>query len=228
MVTWVRSPRTARRTTSARTLVAAASAAPYTSWISSDPSNAKQLPTWNFAGDGRPHSLNLNPLGFAPGLAEGTRAYMGQGRSWPFADAQDGLVITDVSDYQLRRPNPQIRIISTLFYPDQGTGESMIPVKIKGHPYIISPRRGRRRGRRGRLAGACARGVSAFGYPQIIDVADELQPEDHLQTQAASDRPGELRGAARRDAAGYSRNRAGDQFAGHFGDDQLQWRSMRR
>jgi hypothetical protein len=142
-----------------------------------DPSNAKELPTWNFAGDGRPHSLNLNFPGFAPGLGEGTRAYMGQGRSWPFADALDGLVITDVSDYQLRLPNPQIRIISTLFYPDQGTGESMIPVKIKGHPYIISvDEAGAASGSDG-WAGACARGVGAFGYPQIIDVADELHPK---------------------------------------------------
>jgi hypothetical protein len=141
-----------------------------------DPSNAKQLPTWNFPGDGRPHSLDLNPPGFAPGLAEGTRAYMGQGRSWPFSDAQNGLVITDVSDYQFRRPNPQIRIISTLFYPDQGTAESMIPVKIKGHPYIISVDEAGAAGGSNGWAGACARGAPAFGYPQIIDVADETNP----------------------------------------------------
>ena len=144
----------------------------------SDPSNAKQLPTWNFTGNGRPHSLNVNPQGFAPGLAEGTRAYMNQGRSWPFADAPDGLVITDVSDYQSRLDNPQIRIISTLFYPDQGTGESMIPVKINGHPYIVSVDE----------AGAASAwmvgrsrvpepAVGAFGYPQIIDVADETHPK---------------------------------------------------
>lgn len=143
----------------------------------SDPSNAKPLPTWNFAGDGRPHSLNLNREGFAPGLAGGTRAYMGQGRSWPFADARDGLVITDVSDYQLRRPNPQIRIISTLFYYDQGTGESMIPVKINGHPYIVSvDEAGAASSNLKGWAGACSRRVSAFGYPNIIDVADETNP----------------------------------------------------
>ncbi len=143
----------------------------------SDPANAKQLPTWNFAGDGRPHSLNVNPQGFAPGLAEGTRAYMNQGRSWPFADAQDGLVITDVSDYQSRLPNPQIRIISTLFYPDQGTGESMIPVKINGHPYIVSVDEAGAASASDGWPGACTRGFGAFGYPQIIDVADETNPK---------------------------------------------------
>jgi len=143
----------------------------------SDPANAKQLPTWNFLGNGRPHSLNLNPQGFAPGLAEGTRAYMNQGRSWPFSDGQDGLVITDVSDYQLRLPNPQIRIISTLFYPDQGTGESMIPVKINGHPYIVSVDEAGAASASDGWPGACARGFGAFGYPQIIDVADETKPK---------------------------------------------------
>jgi len=143
----------------------------------SDPAHAKQLPTWNFPGNGRPHSLNVNPQGFAPGLAEGTRAYMNQGRSWPFADAQDGLVITDVSDYQLRLPNPQIRIISTLFYPDQGTGESMSPVKINGHPYIVSVDEAGAASASDGWPGACARGFGAFGYPQIIDVADETNPK---------------------------------------------------
>jgi LVIVD repeat-containing protein len=144
----------------------------------SDPSNARQLPTWNFSGDGRPHSLNLNPQGFPPGLEGGTRAYMGQGRSWPFSDARDGLVITDVSDYQLRRPNPQIRIVSTLFYYDQGTAESMIPVKINGHPYLVSvDEAGAASSTFKGWAGACSRRVSAFGYPQIIDVADETNPK---------------------------------------------------
>jgi LVIVD repeat len=143
----------------------------------SDPANAKELPTWNFGGNGRPHSLNVNPQGFAPGLAEGTRAYMNQGRSWPFADAQDGLVITDVSDYQSRLPNPQIRIISTLFYPDQGTGESAIPVKINGHPYIVSVDEAGAASASDGWPGACARGFGAFGYPQIIDVVDETHPK---------------------------------------------------
>ena len=142
----------------------------------SDPSNAKQLFTWNFTGNGRPHSLNVNPQGFA-GLAVGTRAYMNQGRSWPFADAQDGLVITDVSDYQNRLPNPQIRIVSTLFYQDQGTGESMIPVKINGHPYLIGVDEAGAASGAGGWPVACQRGMGAFGFPQIIDVADEMHPK---------------------------------------------------
>ena len=147
-----------------------------------DPSNAKQLPTWNFSGDGRPHSLDLNPQGFAPGLAGGTLLFAGQPGEFGAAPTDssfgpDGLVITDVSDYQLRRPNPQIRVISTLFYPDQGTSESMIPVKINGHPYLISTDEAGGAGGLKGWFGACSRRVSAFGFPQIIDIADETNPK---------------------------------------------------
>jgi hypothetical protein len=142
-----------------------------------DPSNTKQLPTWNFVGDGRPHSLNLNWDGFLPGVPEGTLMFVGQGRSWPFTDGGDGLVIEDVSDYQFRRSNPQIRIVSKLFFPDQGTSESMIPVHINGHPYIISTDEAGGAGGVDGWAGACARGGGPFGYPQIIDVADVKNPK---------------------------------------------------
>ena len=49
----------------------------------------------------------------------------------------------------------------------------MYPVTIKGHPYIISSDEA---GGVGGWAAACARGASAFGYPQIIDVGDETKP----------------------------------------------------
>jgi hypothetical protein len=86
-------------------------------------------------------------------------------------------VIEDISDYQFRRPNPQARIISTLFWADSGGGESMIPVKIKGHPYLITTDEAGGAGGADGWAGACARGASPFGYPQIIDVADEMHPK---------------------------------------------------
>jgi len=147
-----------------------------------NPSKPVELPPWQYAGDGRPHGLNLNPGGFEPGVPEGTRVYAGQPGSFGAAPTDsgfgpDGLVIEDVSDYQFRRPNPQIRIISKLFWTDQGGAEFMIPVKIKGHPYIISTDESGGAGGAGGWAAACARGASPFGYPQIIDVGDETNPE---------------------------------------------------
>ena len=145
----------------------------------SDPSHPRELPPWQFQGDGRPHGLELNPAGFEPGVAEGTRVYAGQqgvAAGTGTLVGPDGLVIEDVSDYQFRHPNPQIRIISKLFWTDQGIAESMIPVKIKSHPYLISTDEGGGVAGPGGLAGACARGQALWGYPQIIDVGDETHP----------------------------------------------------
>ena len=145
-----------------------------------DPSHPVMLPPWQFLGDGRPHGLELNPQGFEPGVPEGTRLYAGQpgefGNPIGCDVGPDGLVIEDVSDYQFRRPDPQIRIISKLFWTDQGEAEAMIPVKIKGHPYIISTDEAGGAGSFDGWAAACTRGQSAFGYPQIIDVGDETNP----------------------------------------------------
>jgi len=143
----------------------------------SDPAHPLALPPWQFVGDGQPHSLDLIPDGFLPGVPGGTLAFVGQSGNFPFTARADGLVVLDVSDYQFRLPNPQIRIVSKLFWPDQGGAESMIPVKIKGHPYIISTDESGGAGGAGGWVAACARGASAFGYPQIIDVADVTNPK---------------------------------------------------
>jgi hypothetical protein len=131
-----------------------------------DPSNPVMLPPAQFGDIGRLHAQESNPKGFARGVPEGTRVYGGQ------SGTPDGLVIMDVSDYQFRRPNPELRIISTLFWDGSGA-EPMVPVKIKGHPYIVSSDESTPVGG---LA-ACARGASAFGYPRIIDVGDETNPK---------------------------------------------------
>jgi len=126
--------------------------------------------------------MNFNPEGFVPGLAAGMRMYAGQPGEWGMditnsSYGPDGLVIEDISDYQLRRPNPQVRIISKLLWWDQGQSESMIPVKINGHPYLISTDEAGGAGGLKGWFGACSRKVSAFGFPQIIDVADETNPK---------------------------------------------------
>src|SRR5215470_10546110 len=153
-----------------------------------DPSNLVELNPFQYTANGQPHGLELNPAGFAPGLAEGTRVYAGQPGS--AGDGPDGLVIEDVSDYQFRLPNPQIRIISKLFWTDQGEAEPMIPVTIHGHPghpYLISTDEGGGAEGPGGLAGACARGQALFGYPQIIDVSDETNPQiiAHLRLEVS-------------------------------------------
>jgi len=138
-----------------------------------DPYNAKWLLNWTFNGDGRPHDLSTN--------ASGTRMYAGQPGNFgaPITDSSfgpDGLVILDMSDVQARRPNPQIRIISRLFWDDQGQVEQMLPFFSKGRSYLISTDESGGQAGVGGLPAACARGASAYGYSNVIDITDEANP----------------------------------------------------
>jgi hypothetical protein len=142
----------------------------------SDPSNPMSLTPWQYVGNGRPHSLTLNSSSFLAGVPEGTLAFVGQNVQFPYATGGDGLVVEDVSDYQNRVPSPQIKIISTLF-SQLGGAESMIQVKINGHPYIITTDEAGGAGGAGGWAAACTRGASPFGFPQIIDIADVTNPK---------------------------------------------------
>ena len=138
----------------------------------SDASNPKQLPTWQFLGDGRPHDVNLN--------AAGTRLYAGQPGLFGNTGSSigpNGLVILDVSDYQFRRPNPQIQVISRLFWEDGGQAEQMLPFTINGRPHIISTDESGGQGGVGGFPAACARGAPPFGFAQIIDISDEKNPK---------------------------------------------------
>jgi hypothetical protein len=138
-----------------------------------DPYNAKWLLNWTFNGDGRPHDLSTNK--------DGTRMYAGQPGNFGAAAnnssfGPDGLVILDVSDVQYRLDNPQIRIVSKLFWDDQGQAEEMLPFSSHGRSYIISTDESGGQGGVGGLAAACARGASPYGYSNIIDITDETHP----------------------------------------------------
>ena len=138
-----------------------------------DPYNAKWLLNWTFNGDGRPHDLSTNKAG--------TRLYAGQPGTFGAAPnnssfGPDGLVILDVSDIQFRRPDPQIRIVSRLFWNDQGQVEQMLPFFSHGRSYLISTDESGGQGGVGGLAAACARGASPYGYSNVIDITDETNP----------------------------------------------------
>jgi len=138
-----------------------------------DPYNARWLLNWTFTGDGRPHDLSTN--------GDGTRMYSGQPGNFGVAPTNssfgpDGLVILDVSDIQYRLPNPQIRIVSRLFWNDQGQAEQMLPFFSRGRSYLISTDESGGQAGAGGLAAACARGASAYGYSNVIDITDETRP----------------------------------------------------
>jgi hypothetical protein len=148
----------------------------------SDPSNPVHLLNWQFPGSatagevaGIPHDTSFNK--------DGTRLYSPQpgrhdGHGVWAAGRPNGLVISDVSDIQFRRPNPQIRVISTLFWEDGGTAQSTLPVTIKGRPHLIfaDEAAGPSGPEGGRLT-ACAVGLPPSGFARIIDISDEKNPK---------------------------------------------------
>lgn len=91
----------------------------------------------------------------------------------------NGLVIVDTTDIQRRRPNPQIEVISSLFWPDGSTGQMTQPVKIDGKPYLIFTDELGSGGAtmQPAYANACGRGLPPFAFARIIDISNERKPE---------------------------------------------------
>jgi len=92
---------------------------------------------------------------------DGNRVYMAADRRTG-SNSTSGLVILDTSEIQARRPNPQVRVVSTLTWALVSTPQIAIPVTIGGHPYVVE-------------MDEFADG-DGVGAGRIIDVADETAP----------------------------------------------------
>jgi hypothetical protein len=92
--------------------------------------------------------------------------------------ANNGLLIYDLSDIQSRKPNPQVRLISSLFWKDGSVSQHTIPVRIDGHPYVIFIDEGGSGGisSAAQEQAACAAGFPPFPMARIIDIKDETKP----------------------------------------------------
>lgn len=110
---------------------------------------------------------------------DGTRAYVSHlghyPAIYPFLVGPNGLVILDVSDYQMRRPNPQYKVISEMYWDDGGGVESLVPVTYNGRPYVlVNDEAG---SDAGGIPASCARGLPPYGFGRIIDISDEKNPK---------------------------------------------------
>jgi len=135
-----------------------------------------KLLTQYFTAPGRVHGLNISD--------DGNRAYvaiLGQGGANPTrvpgSPPNNGLQILDTSEVQARKPNPQLKVISTITWDDGGGAQHAIPVIIKEKPYVIHVDEA---GSGGNSAAgwtaACAAGLPAWQFARIIDIADETKP----------------------------------------------------
>lgn len=133
-------------------------------------------------GNGRPHDLSLNK--------KGTIMYVNQ--PGQFGNSQfpgpNGLVVLNVKQVQKRVAKPKIKLLSTLFWNDSGQGQQTLPVTSNGQQYVITTDELGSGGVGGR-AGACARGLSPFGFARIISVNDPRAPFIVSKLRLAVDNP---------------------------------------
>jgi hypothetical protein len=120
--------------------------------------------------------------------ADGNRAYVTMLRE---LDDQlkspnvNGLVILDISDFQARKTNPQVRVVGTDFWDDSHYAQFAYPVTVKGKPYIVftdaSGSIGA--GKWGHEAddkvpdNSCDSGKPSHGFARLIDISDEKHPK---------------------------------------------------
>ena len=148
----------------------------------SDPANPELIATWDLSDEpGMPksgmHDLDVNE--------DGTRAYTNL--SWMVDNVRhQGLTILDISEIQERKPDAQIRRISSFNWgPPENFGgtHSTELVKIDGRRYAITM---------DETMGADAR--APWGWARIIDVTDEEYPlqVSTIRVEAAEEKYAEL------------------------------------
>jgi hypothetical protein len=127
----------------------------------STPTNPQLMLNWVAPnGVGLPHDLSVSE--------DGNRVYLMQAN----AAGKNGLVILDVSDFHARKPNPQVRVVSSLFYTDNGAGMTTEQIAIKGKSMLLISDELQA----GSRAAACTNMTPVFGYARLIDISDETNP----------------------------------------------------
>jgi hypothetical protein len=137
-----------------------------------EPASPKLIGVWRGEnGNGVPHDVSFN--------AASDRMYTAQpgGLGRPGGTStQNGLVISDVSDFAARRPNPTAKVISTLFWKDGAVAQMTERVQINGKPYLIFTDEAGAGGIGEGGKAACAQKLPPFGFARIIDISDERNP----------------------------------------------------
>lgn len=141
----------------------------------SDPLRPRVLAEWSMPFNQRTSGISIRD--------DGNRAYLtlfGHGTVAPTngaASLDNGVIIADVSDVQARKPNPQIRVISTLLWGDGSASHQTIPVRIDGKAYLIATDQGGSGiANSAGWSAACHAGLPAWSMVRIIDIADETSP----------------------------------------------------
>jgi hypothetical protein len=98
---------------------------------------------------------------------DGKRAYL--------ADIGTGrLAVADTSEVQARKANAQIKVIGELPTPGDAGQQSTIPLFYGGHPYLLD---WSEYAALGQPCAARPARETNFGYPMLVDIADEQHPK---------------------------------------------------
>jgi hypothetical protein len=146
-----------------------------------DPTRPKLLAAWNVprvATGARTHGMSISENG-KRGYFVSIGSVTPVGIADPNVQANNGLVIYDLTEIQQRRPNPQPRVVGEVYWKDGSVAQHTIDVKIKGKPYVIFVDEGGSGGitSAAQLQAACAAGMTPFPLARIIDIGDETQPK---------------------------------------------------
>jgi hypothetical protein len=145
----------------------------------SDPAKPHLLDTWIPLGENwRTHSASVNK--------DGTRVYLTIYRElddYLKSPHANGLLVLDSSDFQARRPSPQFRIVSTLFWDDSHYAQYALPVTVKERSYVVFTDVAGAIGA-GAWGGSgatervpsCDSGKPNYGFARLVDITDERKP----------------------------------------------------
>jgi hypothetical protein len=93
--------------------------------------------------------------------------------------AQNGFLVLDTSEVQARKPNAQIRLVSSVAFRDGSVAQHTIETKIGGKPYLVMVDEGGSGGLSDTAAAksACVAGLAPFPMARIFDMSDEKNPK---------------------------------------------------
>ncbi|HUR41426.1 MAG TPA: hypothetical protein VM240_09705 [Verrucomicrobiae bacterium] len=111
-----------------------------------DPAQPQRLLSWPNLGT--THGLSTN--------VAGTRAYFS--RAANSAGVPNGIVIADTSQVQARQPDPDISVISELYWTDGGQAQQTLPIFIGGTAFVLQV------------------DELGKGAARLINIADETKP----------------------------------------------------
>jgi hypothetical protein len=148
----------------------------------SNPTQPKAIARWDLATLGLAnaviHGLSLS--------RDGNRAYASVAyipRSLtevadPDATLKNGFVVLDTSEVQARKPNAQIRLVSTVLYKDGAQTQHQLPIKVNGKPYLVQVDEAGSGGlgASAQVRAACDVGLAPFPMARIFDMRDETHP----------------------------------------------------